>query len=200
MKPLSSTVGIVLAALAAMLCSAPVRAGDISADTVILVAKRNLQDRLYGSTILVAKPVGRDRHVGFIINKPTTTTLGKLFPNHPPSQKIVDPVYLGGPASSSVIFAMVSGQDSPGGRSLRLAPGLYLSFESNEVDNIIEKQPSQARFFAGMVIWTPGELAEEVRRGLWYVLDPQPDLVLRRSTEGLWEDLVGRAERKANTI
>jgi putative transcriptional regulator len=196
MRSFLSTVGIALAALV----SAPAWSTDISTDTVILVAKRVLQDRLYGSTILVAKPVGADRHVGFIVNKPTTTTLGKLFPNHPPSQKIVDPVYLGGPASSSVIFAMVSRQDSPGGRALKLAPGLYLSFESNEVDAIIEKQPSQARFFAGMVVWTPGELADEVKRGLWYVLDAQPDVVLRKSTDGLWEDLVNRAERKANTI
>jgi putative AlgH/UPF0301 family transcriptional regulator len=51
-----------------------------------------------------------------------------------------------------------------------------------------------------MVIWQPGELAQEIRRGLWYVLEAQPDLVLRKSTDHLWEDLVGRAERKENTI
>ena len=46
----------------------------------------------------------------------------------------------------------------------------------------------------------PGELAQEVRRGLWYVLEPQPDMVLRKSTSGLWETLVERAERKENAI
>jgi len=51
-----------------------------------------------------------------------------------------------------------------------------------------------------MVLWAPGELDEEVRRGLWYVLDPQPDLLLRKTTDSLWEDLVSRCERKANTI
>ena len=196
MRSIVATATIVLAGL---FC-AQAGASDLSIDTVILVAKRNLQDRLYGSTILLAKPVGNERHVGFIINKPTTTTLGKLFPNHPPSQKIVEPVYLGGPSSSSVIFALIQGSEKPGGRTLQLAPGLFLAFESNEVDRIIEAQPPHARFFAGMVVWTPGELIDEVKRGLWYVLDAQPDVVLRKSTDGLWEDLVGRAERKANTI
>ena len=81
-----------LLAILGLLLAAPAWCADISIDTVLLVAKRNLQDRLYGSTVLLTKPVGRDRHVGFIVNKPTTLTLGKLFPSHGPSQKIVDPV------------------------------------------------------------------------------------------------------------
>jgi putative AlgH/UPF0301 family transcriptional regulator len=50
------------------------------------------------------------------------------------------------------------------------------------------------------VIWRPGELAQEIRRGLWYVLEAKPDVVLRKSTDGLWETLVERAERRENTI
>jgi putative transcriptional regulator len=195
MRSLSVVAAIVLA-----LCAPPAWSTDLSdTDTVLLVAKRNLKDRVYGNTILIAKPLGDERHVGFIVNKPTTMTLGKLFPKHLPSQKVVDPVYLGGPTGPEVIFAMVKGQ-SPGGRSVQLTPGLYLAFDSTVVDRIIESQPQQARFFAGMVLWQPQELAEEVRRGLWFVLDAQPEILLRKPTDGLWEELVGRSERKANTI
>jgi putative AlgH/UPF0301 family transcriptional regulator len=189
-----------LLAILGVLLAAPAWALDIDLDTVLLVAKRNLQDRLYASTVLVTKPVGRDRHVGFIVNKPTTLTLGKLFPSHAPSQKIVDPVYLGGPSSSSVIFAMVEAKNAPDGKLLRLTPNLFLAYESKAVDHIIETQPPHARFFAGMVLWQPGELAHEIHRGLWYVLEVQPDLVMRKSTDGLWETLVERAERRENTI
>ena len=172
---------------------------EMADDTMILVAKRGLRDQLYGSTILIVKPLGEDRHVGFIINKPTQMTLGKLFPNHGPSQKVVDPVYLGGPFNSQVIFALVQRPDSPGGRSVRLGQDLYLAVDSQVVDRIIESEPQHARFFAGMVLWKPGELADEVKRGLWYTLDARSDVVLRKA-EGLWEELVGRSERKANTI
>jgi len=189
-----------LLAILGLLVAVPAWALDITVDTVLLVAKRNLLDRMYASTVLLTKPVGRERHVGFIVNKPTTLTLGKLFPSHGPSQKIVDPVYLGGPSSSSVIFAMVEAQNAPQGKVLRLAPNLYLAYDSKEVDRIIETQQPHARFFAGMVIWQPGELAQAIRRGLWYVLEPQPELVLRKSTNRLWDDLVGRAERKENAI
>jgi putative transcriptional regulator len=186
-------------AIAAIAWSAPARPADLS-DSIILVAKRQLQDKLYGSTILIARPIGAERHVGFIINKPTQMTLGKLFPTHEPSRKVTDPVYLGGPVSPEVIFAMVQGRESPGGRSIKILDDLYLAIDSEIVDRVIEKQSSQARFFAGMVLWRPGELTEEVKRGLWYVHDAKADIVLRKSTESMWEELVGRAERKANSI
>jgi len=187
-------------AILAIAWAAPVRAADPADDSIILVAKRQLQDKLYGSTVLLARPIGAARHVGFIINKPTQVTLGKLFPTHEPSKKVADPVFLGGPISPEVIFALVQGKQSPGGRSIRILDDLYLAIDSEVVDSVIEKQSTQARFLAGMVLWRPGELRDELKRGLWYVLDAKADLVLRKSTEGMWEEFVGRSERKANSI
>jgi len=187
-------------AILAIAWASPTRAADPDDDSIILVAKRQLQDKLYGSTIVLSRPIGADRHVGFIINKPTQVSLAKLFPGHEPSKKVVDPVFLGGPVSPEVIFALVQGKQSPGGRSLKILDDLYLAIDSDVVDSVIEKQAAQARFFAGMVLWRPGELNEELKRGLWYVLDAKSDLALRKSTEGMWEELVGRSERKANSI
>ena len=187
-------------AILAIAWASPTRAADPDDDSIILVAKRQLQDKLYGSTIVLSRPIGADRHVGFIINKPTQVSLAKLFPGHEPSKKVVDPVFLGGPVSPEVIFALVQGKQSPGGRSLKILDDLYLAIDSDVVDSVIEKQAAQARFFAGMVLWRPGELNDELKRGLWYVLDAKSDLALRKSTEGMWEELVGRSERKANAI
>ena len=116
------------------------------------------------------------------------------------SRKVPDPVFLGGPFGREVIFALVNRKESPGGRSVQLTPELFLPFDSPIVDQIIEKEPQQARFFAGMVVWQQGELRAELKRGLWYVLAAKTDLVLKKKTDGLWEELVGRSERKANTI
>ncbi len=186
-------------AIAAIAWASPARAADTS-ESIILVAKRQLQDKLYGSTIIIARPIGAERHVGFILNKPTQMTLGKLFPRHEPSRKVVDPVFLGGPVSPEVIFALVQGRESPGGRSIRILDDLYLAIDSEVVDRVIEKRPAQARFLAGMVMWRPGELNDEVKRGLWYLVDAKADIVLRKPTDSVWEELVVRSERKANSI
>jgi putative transcriptional regulator len=189
----------VLAILATLLFSAGAAAADPSGETVVLVAKRQLNDRMYGATILLARPIGGDQHIGFIVNRPTKITLGQLFPQHGPSQKVVDPVFLGGPISSESIFALVQTSKNPGGRSVRLLPELFAVFDGKAVDTVIEKDATKARFVAGLVAWRSGELRDELKRGAWYVLDADPALVLRKP-DGLWEELVRTAEIRANGI
>jgi putative transcriptional regulator len=187
-----------LGLMAALFFSFPAAAADIDAP-VVLVAKRQLTDRFYGATILVARPIGQDQHIGFILNRPSRVTLGELFPQHAPSRKVPDPVFVGGPINSESIFALVQTSKNPGGRSVKLSDNLFAVIDGKLVDDVIEKDPSHARFVAGLVAWRSGELQEEVKRGAWHVLAADPDLVLRKP-EGLWEELVGSAELQANGI
>jgi putative transcriptional regulator len=175
-----------------------VNAADV-AEPIILVAKPELRDKVYGSSILVVMPLGGDEHVGFIVNRPSTTSLGTVFPEHGPSQKVIDPVYLGGPVGTQMIFAMVQRPDSPGANSLAVMPGLFVAFDAAVVDRIIESEADHARFVAGLVAWRPGELQAEIEAGAWYLLEPDPAIVMRKP-EGLWEDLVRREQRAANMI
>jgi putative transcriptional regulator len=198
-RPLLGSI-LVLLALAMTAGGVPTWAAEPSDETVILVAKPALRDRLYGATILISKPLGNGQHIGLIVNKPTPMTLGRLFPGHGPSLKVTDPVYLGGPVSTEVIFALVQRTDSPGNRSMQLTPNLYLVLDREVVDRVIEAEAEHARFFAGMVLWRPGELRAEIDRGFWYVLDADASLVLRKSTTGMWEELVKRSEQQKNLI
>lgn len=176
----------------------PAAAADL-AKPVILVAKPELRDQLYGASVLVVAPLGGGQHVGFIVNRPTEVTLGKLFPEHAPSQKVVDPVYLGGPVQSGLIFALVQRGSSPGGNSFEIMPGLFAAYEEPVVDGIIESGAQRARFVAGLVAWRPGELEAEIDLGAWIVLDADPELALRKP-EGLWEELVRRSLVRRNAV
>jgi len=168
--------------------------------SMILVARPELADQLYGSTILVVTPMGGDQHAGFIVNRPTNMTLGQVFPQDGPSQKVVDPVYLGGPLSPQVVFALVERKQSPGGQSVELMPGLYAAVDEEVVDRIIQTESQHARFVAGLVIWKRGELSAEIERGAWYVLPPDAHLALQKPSDGLWEELVRVSQLRANSI
>ena len=187
-----------LGLMAALFLTFPAAAADIDAP-VVLVAKRQLTDRFYGATILVVRPIGQDQHIGFILNRPSRVTLGELFPQHAPSRKVPDPVFVGGPINSESIFALVQTSKNPGGRSVKLSDNLFAVIDGKLVDDVIEKDPSHARFVAGLVAWRSGELQEEVKRGAWHVLAADAALVLRKP-EGLWEELVRSAEQQANGI
>ena len=169
-------------------------------DTMLLVAKRQLEDPIWGSTIVLAKPIEGGGHVGFIVNKPTKMSLAELFPEHEPSKKVADPLFLGGTVNMNLVFALVEEHGSRKDGSVRIAPDIFLAYDTKAVDRIIESESDHARFFLGLVVWRPGQLDDELDRGLWYVDQPDAKLVLRRKTDGLWEELLLRLEARANTI
>jgi len=191
---------LLLLAVLAIAGTAPARAVEPADEPVILVAKPALRDRLYRGTILIARPLRSGQHIGFIVNRPTPVKLGTLFPDHGPSQKVVEPIYLGGPVSIEVLFALVQRKDSPGKRAMQLTPDLYLVVDRDLVDHIIESEADHARFYAGVVLWARGELDAEIARGFWYVDDADVSLVLRKSTDGMWEELVKRLEQRSRGL
>ena len=182
--------------------AATLHADDDVSQPMILVAKPELQDPGYAHTVLVVAPLGGDQHIGFIINRPSEATLGNLFPEDRASQKVPDPVYVGGPNQPGMIFALVARASSPGGKSLAVLPGLYAAVDEKTVDNIIraDARATGRRFVAGFVAWNEGELYDEVKAGAWYVLKPDPQLVLDKPAEGLWQDLVQRSQAAENAI
>ena len=168
---------------------------------VMLVAQPDLADPLYSATVLIAKPTPEGGHIGFIINKPTSAQLGDVFPEHAPSKKVVDPLFLGGPSGLDVVFALVErhGAKQKDG-TMQMAPDLFLAVQDTDVDHVIETESDHARFFVGVVVWRPGELDSEMKRGLWYAMDPDPKLVLRKHTEGMWEELVRKGADREHSI
>jgi len=60
---------------------------------------------------------------------------------------------------------------------------------------VIESQPNDARYYVGYVGWRPGELKSEIDKGLWSVLGADLEVVFRKDTEGLWEELLQQTRR-----
>jgi putative transcriptional regulator len=163
---------------------------------VLLVAKPQLQGGYRGTTV-IAVPTRDGKHVGFILNRATEVTMSTLFPEHAPSAKVVDPIYFGGPEALDAVFALVKG--NPGTNSFHLFGEFYVTGEAVSVDRIIEQQPNEARFFVGFVGWQPGELAQEIQKGAWFVDSPDSSQLMRKDTGGMWEELVRKLSTRVGT-
>jgi len=164
-------------------------------EAMILVAHPAFRDLEYRQTVLIAAPAPNGGHVGVILNRPTRRSLGSLFPEHEPSKKVVEPVFYGGPFSRGALVALVRADAAPGAGSVLLMKNLYLAFRANTIDHVIETTPNEARYFVGYVGWRPGELRGEIDRGLWTVANADLDLIFRKDTEGLWEELLQQSKR-----
>ena len=164
-------------------------------EAMILIAHPAFRDLEYRQTVLIAAPAPNGGHVGVILNRPTRRSLGSLFPEHEPSKKVEEPVYYGGPFSRGALVALVKADHSPGTGAVPLMKDLYLAFRANTIDHVIETTPNEARYFVGYVGWRPGELKGELDRGLWSVLNADLEMVFRKDTEGLWEELLQSTRR-----
>ena len=164
-------------------------------EAILLIAHPAFRDLEYRQTVLLAAPAPNGGHVGVILNRPTRRSLGSLFPEHEPSKKVLDPVYYGGPFSRGALVALVRTDHTPGAGSVLLMRNLYLAFRANTIDHVIETTPNEARYFVGYVGWRPGELKGEIDRGLWSVLDADVDMVFRKDTENMWEELLQSTRR-----
>lgn len=199
----------IAAAIAPPAIAGPIETGkfaltDDLEKSVILVATRRLVDRVYGRTVLFATPL-KGAHFGFILNRPSKLTLGVLFPAHEPSKGVKEPVYFGGPEMSQAIMAVTEGSQKPNQTAFPLDKNLFMTSRGNEIDSVIERiskgEIGNTRFFAGFVVWEPGELQAEIKKGAWHVLDvPLSEFFFHEKKEKLWETLIDRVEMKAKAI
>ena len=181
--------------VAVLFLSLPLAAHAQDDEAVFLVAHPMFRDLDYRQTVLIAAPAPNGGHVGVILNRPTRRSLGSLFPEHEPSKKVVDPVYYGGPFSRGALVALVRADRAPGSGSVQVMKNLFLAFRANTIDQVIESQPNEARYYVGYVGWRPGELKSEIDKGLWSVLSADMEVVFRKDTEGLWEEMLQQSRR-----
>jgi len=182
---------VAFATFAAMSCSAQAQDDD----AILLVAHPAFRDADYRHTVLLAAPAPSGGHVGVILNRPTRHSLASLFPEHEASKKVLEPVRYGGPFSRGAVVALVKTTDAPDGGSVMLMKNLYMAFRVNTIDQIIEATPNDARYFVGYVGWRPGELRNEIDRGIWSVLGADVDVVFRKDMDNLWEELLLQTRR-----
>jgi len=170
-------------------------AGHAAAQSgVMLVAKPSIGDPNFARTVIVVAMLPDGASLGVIVNRPLRQSLADLLPNQPDLARFTEPMRFGGPVEREGLFALYVAP-SPIGESFNVGGGLQLALMPPDVEKLINTPPAKVRFFAGYAGWGPGQLAREIERGDWWVLDPDADLAFRDDTRGLWDDLRNRSSQ-----
>ena len=148
--------------------------------------------REFGESVLLAIPLEDGSHFGFVLNAPTDMPVAALFPDEEATARVKSNVSAGGPVLTQALFAIVRDRTAASSGMRRISPELVVAIGSDDVDRVIAQQPADARFFIGMVRWSPGELAREVEAGAWRVRAATPSIVLTEAPGELWTRLSPR--------
>ena len=177
-----------------LLALAPSSGADAQAPErgYFLVAKPSLRDPNFQRTVVLVANGPDGATLGVIVNRPTQQSLANILPGNPTLAKFTDPLHFGGPVERVGLFAVFRAETSPGA-AFAVVDDLHLALDPVTVEQLLLKPPAQVRFFNGYSGWAPGQLASELRRGDWWVVEADPDAVFRKDTSTLWDELSTRA-------
>jgi putative transcriptional regulator len=159
---------------------------------VLLVAKTALLDPNFARTVILVAQADSGAALGVVLNRPGTQSLAGAMGDDTRFARFTEPLFLGGPVERIGLFAVFRAASAPG-EALRVADDLWLALRPETVERLLLDPPAQVRFYLGYAGWAPGQLATEIARGGWWVLDPEPDVAFRSDTTQLWDELSARA-------
>jgi len=181
-----------LALAGAAVLAVPGMAAAQEVPNPVLVAKPRLADPNFRESVVIVAEAPDGAAVGVIINRPTTKSLAEILPGNEMLARFTEPLYFGGPVERVGIYALFRAQEPPG-EALRVRGDLWLALNPATVEQLMRNPPEHLRFFTGYAGWAPGQLANELERGDWWVLDADPDAAFRADPSTLWEELARRA-------
>ena len=180
--------------LAALLGTAPVASAqtEIAPNGVFLVATPALADPNFRHSVVLVTQAPNGSTVGFIVNRPGRRSLAQILPDNEVLKRFTEPLYLGGPVEAAGLFAVFRAKENPQG-AVRVLGDVSFALDPAVVEVVLRAPPERVRFFNGYSGWAPGQLAAELERGGWYVINADADTVFRKDMDKLWEEMVRRA-------
>ncbi len=184
--------------LAAALATAAAAAAqqELPPNGIFLVAKPGLSDPNFRQTVVLVTQAPDYSTVGVIINRPTKLALRRLLPEGFPSGNYRDAVFSGGPVMPQVLVALFRSDEPPAAPAFHVLKGLYLSMHPGNLKPLLGDRKRRYRLFAGFSGWAPRQLESEFVRNDWLVLPADAETALRQNVDGLWQELLRRAEVK----
>jgi putative transcriptional regulator len=166
---------------------------DLPANGLFLVAKPSMQDPNFTRTVVLVTQTEDASTVGVIINRPVNLQLSQFLPPEFPARNYRDSIYFGGPVALQAIFALFRSESVPAAPAFHVLKDVYLTTHPDNIALLLAAPAAQYRLYAGFSGWAPRQLESEFTRDDWYVLPADAAMLFRKSTEGLWEELLERA-------
>lgn len=175
---------VLLAALLALIGATAGAQQEGRPNAVLLVAQPGLQDPHFRQTVVLVTQAGDGSTVGVILNRPTQVK----------HEATGEPIHIGGPVMRQVTVALFRSESAPPAAAFPVLANVYLTMHPANIEALVERRAGNFRLFTGFSGWAPRQLESEMVREGWYLLPASEALLFRKDTQGLWRELVERAQ------
>lgn len=182
---------------AAAVWCAVVSAAEMQANSIFLVAKRDMSDPRFRETVVLVTQPRRGGPFGVIVNKPLEQRLTEIFTEHESLKKSKDVLFFGGPVAPEGLVFLVRAANPPP-RSVPVLKDVYFTGDVDWIDEHLKRpDPTRGlRVYLGYSGWALGQLQQEIARGGWHVTPADASMVFDKDPARIWLELIERATIK----
>lgn len=147
-----------------------------------LIAWPNINDPIFGGTVVYLCEHNPHGSLGIIINKPLDLTLDRLINNMNPSLKVSqkndDAVMFGGPVQENRGFALHSPDNFQFISMLKLSDEIAFTSSRDILETVASGQrPNKLLVTLGYSGWSGGQLEDEIKRNSWLITKADPSII-----------------------
>lgn len=171
-----------------LLASAPAWAQDLATGKLLLASPK-LHDADFARSVILIVRHDRQTTIGLMLNHPLNIPLSEVYPDMKGAQI---KLYAGGPLALG-IRALYRSRARPEQATPVIGDVSMITKKTALGQLVGAGTPSTVfRVYAGYVGWSPGQLEDEVARGLWLVVPADAAAVFDAHPETEWLRLIGR--------
>ncbi len=150
----------------------------------LLIATPRLTDPNFFRSIVLLVQHGDEGAMGLVLNRPLDTTVAAAWEQVSKAECQVDGfIHQGGPCDGPLMVVHTNEVFS----DMEILPGVYFSADREAVEQLVELNRGEMRFFVGYSGWGPGQLEAELQEGAWLTSIAAADTIF--SDEDRWMEL-----------
>jgi putative transcriptional regulator len=169
--------------------------GTEPAPGMLLVAARDLHDRLFGQSVILILQHDDSGSRGLVINRLSDWRLPDVVSGFDDTAADQYPLFFGGPMGfHKVVMLIHDTGELP--RARRITSDIYYSDSRKLLEDLLvaHTPADELNLYLGYAGWASGQLAGELARGSWHLVKGSPDLVFGAGSDGLWERMINELE------
>ncbi len=145
----------------------------------MLVAVPFHEDAFFYRSLVLLTDYDKDNCAGLILNRRLPYTVHELVEG----LEVHDSMFFGGPVLPSALFLLHNFENCAA--AAKIVPNIYVGYDKVLLA-LIENHAMETmsyRFLMGYAGWSPGQLENELKKQMWVVGNPPPDLVFKTAPE-----------------
>jgi putative transcriptional regulator len=162
---------------------------------MLLVAARELRDPFFGQSVILLLQHDITGSKGLILNRLSDWRLSDVVSDIDGAQADQYPLFFGGPMGVHKVVMLVHTADAVA-PARQVTDDIYFSDSRRVFERLLAARTpaDELHFYLGYAGWTTGQLAGEIARGSWHLVEGDPKVVFGAGNKGLWEQMINELE------